>query len=314
MTPPDPTTLPPDPTSTSTVPATDGAAPAGRRGRLLLIPNTLDLGCEPLPPLTDVLPRQVIDTAAGLGHWVVENAKTARALLKRVDALTPLARPLQQIAITELPRPAKGGAAEPRAPRATQDKNAPRVPAGRQGGADRSTAPGAAPATHPLHGLLAPAWAGHDIGLLSEAGLPAVADPGAALVQAAHEAGIEVVPFTGPTSLLLALAASGLNGQSFAFVGYLPQDATERAARIRALETLSRQQRQTQIAIETPYRNDALLGALVQQMQATTRLSVANGLTLAQQQVRTLSVAHWRRLPGGLPTNRLPTVYCWLAD
>ena len=169
-------------------------------GKLVLVPNTLDLGTGCEVDLREVLPQAVIERAARLTHWVTENAKTTRALLKRVDQLVPLALALQQIQIMELPRPAKGGAA----------------------------ARGAAADLKPL---LAPALAGHDLGLLSEAGLPAVADPGAALVQVAHAMGIAVEPLAGPSSLLLALAASGLNGQSFAFVGYLPVDAGSRAAR-----------------------------------------------------------------------------------
>jgi 16S rRNA (cytidine1402-2'-O)-methyltransferase len=250
-------------------------------GRLVLVPNTLDLGTDTEVPLQDVLPLAVITQAARLTYWVAENAKTTRALLKRVAEVVPLALPLQQIQITELPRPQKGAR------------------------------PGQTPAAD-LSALLAPALAGHDLGLLSEAGLPAVADPGALLVQAAHVAGVPVLPMSGPTSLLLALAASGLNGQSFAFVGYLPVDAAARQARIRELEALSRRADQTQIAIETPYRNDALLGALLEGLQPTTRLSVATGLTLPQGRCQTLTVAAWRQRTERT-VGRLPTVFSWLA-
>jgi len=252
-----------------------------RPGQLVLVPNTLDLGTDCEVPLDAVLPQAVIARAAVLGHWVCENAKTTRALLKRVSQLVPLAQPLQQIQITELPRPAKGG--------------------GR---------PAAPPDLRPL---LAPALAGHDVGLLSEAGLPGVADPGAALVQAAHALGLMVVPLSGPTSLLLALAASGLNGQSFAFVGYLPVDAAARAARIRELDALSRRSGQTQIAIETPYRNDALLAALLQHLQPTTQLAVACGLTLPGARCETRSVAAWRSTGTAALGGRLPAVFSWLA-
>jgi 16S rRNA (cytidine1402-2'-O)-methyltransferase len=256
-----------------------------RAGQLLLVPNTLDLGTDCEVPLDAVLPRLVIERAASLGHWVCENAKTTRALLKRVHQLVPLAQPLQQIQITELPRPLKGGG---------------------QGGGK----PAAPPDLRPL---LAPALAGHDMGLLSEAGLPAVADPGAALVQAAHALGLVVVPMSGPTSLLLALAASGLNGQSFAFVGYLPVDPAARAARIRELEALSRRAGQTQIAIETPYRNDALLAALVQHLQPGTQLAVASGLTLPEARCETRTVAAWRQATVVALGGRLPAVFSWLA-
>lgn len=256
-----------------------------RQGKLVLVPNTLDLGTDHEVDLRDVLPQAVIARAATLSHWVAENAKTTRALLKRVDRLVPLAQPLQSIQISELPRPAKGGGA----------------------------AKGAAAAVD-LRPLLAPALAGHDIGLLSEAGLPAVADPGAALVQAAHALGLRVEPMAGPSALLLALAASGLNGQSFAFVGYLPVDAVARAARIRELEALSRRQAQTQIAIETPYRNDALLGALVEHLQPGTRLAVACGLTLPGERCETRTVAAWRSQPTVPLGGRLPAVFSWLAS
>ena len=258
--------------------------PTNPRGKLVLVPNALDLGTETEVDLREVLPQAVIERAATRGDWVAENAKTTRALLKRVHALVPLALPLQQIQITELPRPPKGSAAG-------------------KGGA-------AAPDLKPL---LAAALAGHDIGLLSEAGLPAVADPGAALVQAAHALGIVVVPMAGPSSLLLALAASGLNGQSFAFVGYLPVEPAARAARLRELETVSRRLGQTQIAIETPYRNDALLAALVQHLQPTTQLAVACGLTLPGERCESRCVQAWRSSPGAPLGGRLPAVFSWLA-
>lgn len=256
----------------------------GRRGKLVLVPNTLDLGTETDVDLGEVLPQAVIARAATLVHWVAENAKTTRALLKRVNQRVPLAVPLQQIQITELPRPAKGGAAG-------------------QGGAG-------APDLKPL---LAPALQGHDIGLLSEAGLPAVADPGAALVRVAHELGLAVVPMAGPSALLLALAASGLNGQSFAFVGYLPVETAARAARIRELEATSRRLGQTQIAIETPYRNDALLAALVQHLQPGTQLAVACGLTLPGERCESRSVQAWRAAAVPPLGGRLPAVFSWLA-
>jgi len=260
-----------------------GADAIDPRGKLVLVPNALDLGTDEEVDLREVLPYAVIARAAVLGFWVAENAKTTRALLKRVDRLVPLALPLQQIHITELPRPAKGGGRQP-----------------------NTAAPDLAP-------LLAPALVGHDVGLLSEAGLPAVADPGAALVQAAHALGIVVEPLAGPSALLLALAASGLNGQSFAFVGYLPVDATARAARIRELDALSRRLGQTQIAIETPYRNDALLGALIEHLQPGTRLAVASGLTLPGARCETRAVQAWRAAPGLALGGRLPTVFSWLA-
>jgi 16S rRNA (cytidine1402-2'-O)-methyltransferase len=227
-------------------------------GRLLLVPNTLDLGAAAgAPPVDAVLAAGVLAQAAKLTHWVAESAKTTRAFLTRVAGVTPLALPLQAIDIQELPRPAKGR------------------PSG---------LPDLAP-------LLAPALQGHDVGLLSEAGLPAVADPGAALVAAAHRTGVVVLPLAGPSAITLALAASGLNGQSFAFVGYLPVEAAARTARVRELEAKSRRERCTQIAIETPYRNAALFGALIESLQPTTQLAVACGLTLAGGWCRMAPVA-----------------------
>ena len=128
------------------------------------------------------------------------------------------------------------------------------------------------------------------MGLVSEAGMPAVADPGSSVVRAAHDLGVAVVPLVGPVSLLLALAASGLNGQNFAFVGYLPQDTAERAQRIKTLESLALKTGQTQLFIETPYRNAALFQALLQTLQHNTRLAVCSGLTLASAQVHSRHV------------------------
>ena len=269
-------------------PPADGALPAttGRPpcGTLYLVPNTLDTGLTadcPVPALDEVLPLGVIRIAARLGHWVCENAKTTRALLKRIDAVVPLAAPIQALVLKELPRPAKGGGA-------------------------RGIPPGA------WHDLLAPALGGHDIGLSSEAGLPAVADPGAALVQAAHDLGIPVVALPGPSSLLLALAASGLQGQHFAFVGYLPVEPGARTARIRELEATSRRLGQSQLMIETPYRNGALLAALLASLQPTTRLALSCGLTLASGFNRSDTVAGWRQRPAAVPAD-VPTVFSLLA-
>ncbi len=250
------------------------------KGTLVLMPNALDLGTETVD-LQEVLPLGVIRRAAALRHWAAEDARSARAFLKRVDAIEPLGVALQSIAITELPRPRKGS----------------REPV---------------PATQ-WQALLQPALDGHDLGLLSEAGLPAVADPGAALVRVAHGAGVPVLPLAGPSSLLLALAASGLNGQSFAFVGYLPQDGAERLARLRELEALSRRAQQTQIVIETPYRNAALLEAMLAALAPQTAVSVSCGLTLPTGWSRTDTVAGWRSRPQAMP-DRWPAVFSLLAS
>ncbi|MGJ3703719.1 SAM-dependent methyltransferase [Variovorax sp. AFSI2.2] len=247
------------------------------RGKLYLVPAPLDFGCDTQAPLQDALPLGTLQAAAGITHWICENAKSARAYLKRIDAVVPLAAPLQAQDIRELPREVhKKG--------------------------DHAGQFDAKP-------LLAAALEGHDIGLLSEAGMPAVADPGSSVARAAHELGIAVVPLTGPVSLLLALAASGLNGQNFAFVGYLPQDSSERQVRIRELEALALKTGQTQLFIETPYRNAALLQALVQTLQHNTRLAVARGLTLATAQVRSETVKAWRSKAQSPTDERLPAVF-----
>ncbi len=142
--------------------------------------------------------------------------------------------------------------------------------------------------------LLAPARAGRDVGLLSDAGCPAVADPGARVVAAAHRSGIRVVPLVGPSAILLALMASGMNGQQFAFHGYLPQRAEARDAALRALEAESRTRQRTQAFIETPYRNVALLDAMRTVLAASTRVCVAADLTLPTESVLTLPVSAWR--------------------
>lgn len=148
---------------------------------------------------------------------------------------------------------------------------------------------------------------GNNVGLISEAGLPAVADPGAALVALCHRHGIEVVPQVGPSSLMLALMGSGLNGQSFAFRGYLPAKTDERRAAIREVEKLSGALHQTQIFIETPYRNDALLADLLANLSPQTRLCLAADLTLESQTIRTMSVAEWKKI--GFSVGKRPCVF-----
>jgi 16S rRNA (cytidine1402-2'-O)-methyltransferase len=246
-------------------------------GRLLLVPAPLDFGCAETVPLGDVLPAGTIATAAGITHWICENAKSARAYLKRIGELAPLACALQQQLITELPREVhKKGDHQPHA--------------------------------FDARPLLQAALAGHDVGLLSEAGMPAVADPGSSVVRAAHALGLEVVPLVGPVSLLLALAASGLNGQNFAFVGYLPQEAAARAQRLRELETLALKTGQAQLFIETPYRNPALWQALLQNLKPATQVAVATALTLPQARCRTLTAGGWKGQPAPVDGDR-PAVF-----
>jgi 16S rRNA (cytidine1402-2'-O)-methyltransferase len=245
-------------------------------GRLFLVPTPLDFGCAEQAPIQDTLPEATLRCASSLQHWITENAKSTRAFLKRVGEVHALSAPIQAQLITELPREVhkKGD---------------------HQGGFDARP-------------LLAAALQGHDVGLVSEAGMPTVADPGSSVVRAAHDLGIEVVPLVGPVSLLLALAASGLNGQNFAFVGYLPQDAAERAVRLKQLESLAQKTGQTQLWIETPYRNAAMLSGLLQALQPGTRLSVASGLTLPRARVQSHTVAAWKKGITG-PNGQTPAVY-----
>ncbi|USX28899.1 SAM-dependent methyltransferase [Oxalobacteraceae bacterium OTU3CINTB1] len=239
-------------------------------GTLFLIPNTLG----ETEALSSVLPEQVQQITSQLDYFVAENAKTARAFLKLVNANHPLAKPLQEITISEL----------------------------------NVNTPAAA-----LAGLLAPLLAGRDGGLVSEAGVPAVADPGADLVRLAHQHNIPVRPLVGPSSLLLAVMASGLNGQSFAFNGYLPTDAAQRATRIKELESRSRKEKQTQLFIETPYRNAAMLEALVAACSPSTLVCVATDLSLASETIRTMAAAQWKSAKAP-DFHKKPTVFLLLAQ
>ena len=158
--------------------------------------------------------------------------------------------------------------------------------------------------------LLAPLLSGRDAGVVSEAGNPGVADPGAQIVRRAHELGLRVVPLVGPSSILLALAASGLEGQRFAFHGYLPVEAAQLARRLKELEEQSRRRAETQIFIETPYRNDRLLRSIIETCRPATRLCVASDLTLATETIRTRRVHEWSDTLIG----KRPSVFLILAE
>jgi 16S rRNA (cytidine1402-2'-O)-methyltransferase len=233
-------------------------------GILYLIPSALGDA-----PWAAYLPADTREIACRLRRFVVENAKTTRAELKRIGH--PM--PLREIAIEQLP--------------------------------DRPTA-------SDIESLLAPLLAGDDVGLMSEAGCPAVADPGAQLVRRAHAIGITVKPMIGPSSLLLALMASGLDGQRFAFHGYLPAREPERSRRIADLERESASLRQTQLFIETPYRNEAMLAALLSTCRPATRICVAADLTLQSESIICRTTADWGRQPSP-PLNRRPVVFLLLS-
>lgn len=160
--------------------------------------------------------------------------------------------------------------------------------------------------------LLQPLYQGHDIGLMSEAGCPGIADPGAALAAVAHHKGIRIVPLIGPSSVLLALMASGLNGQRFTFLGYLPSDKTERLKSIKGIEFDSKKQQATQLFIETPYRNQHMLEDLIATLQPQTKLCVACNITGKEELIVTKPIAEWKKAP--LPDlHKKPTVFLLLA-
>ncbi|MBI3284561.1 MAG: SAM-dependent methyltransferase [Burkholderiales bacterium] len=247
-------------------------------GTLYLIPNTLGVPeAQQDNLLASIIPETVQALSSELGHFVAENAKTTRAYLKLLAQRHPLRHAIQDIQISEL---------------------------------NVNTPPQA------LDALLAPLLQGHDVGLISEAGVPAVADPGANLVRLAHQRAICVRPLVGPSSLLLALMGSGLNGQSFAFHGYLPTDAALRSKRIKELDERSKKEKQTQLLIETPYRNAAMLEALAHACHPNTLICVATDLTLPSESLQTRSASEWkarleaRRMPD---FHKKPTVFLFLA-
>jgi 16S rRNA (cytidine1402-2'-O)-methyltransferase len=164
-----------------------------------------------------------------------------------------------------------------------------------------------------LSELLAPLLAGFDVGIISEAGCPGIADPGAELVNLAHLKGIRVVPLVGPSSILLALMASGMNGQCFAFHGYLPIAEPDRNKAISALEAESASRRQTQMFIETPYRNEKLFAALLAQCHPRTRLCVATDISLTSEQIQTRTIAQWKAQPAP-QLNKRPSLFLMLAS
>jgi 16S rRNA (cytidine1402-2'-O)-methyltransferase len=234
-------------------------------GTLYLLPTPISQGS-----LNAALPPTAITLAHRIGHFLAEDAKSARAFLKQVGH----PKPLRELSIVEI---------------------------------------GHAPADADLAAWLAPLRTGADIALLSEAGCPAVADPGATLVAAAHRNGWTVQPLVGPSSIILALMASGLNGQHFRFVGYLPIASEERASAIRALESKSKDE--TQIFIETPYRNVALFDALLQHCRPATRLAVAVDLTGEAEFIRQFTIDQWRahRPAAHSALAKQPAVFCLLA-
>lgn len=160
---------------------------------------------------------------------------------------------------------------------------------------------------HDIHEYLTAAMQGHDIGLLSEAGVPCVADPGSLIVRVAHRQGIRVVPLTGPSSILLALMASGFNGQNFAFIGYLPADKYLRVKKIRELEKLILEKDQTQIFIETPYRNVQVFESLISVCRPETQLCLATNISGTDEVIKSLSIAEWSAVKPDI--RKKPTIF-----
>ena len=233
------------------------------RGNLYLIPNTLGES-----PIERNLPHDTIEIIRSTKYFVVENIRSARRFLKKVD---------KQIIIDELTFFVL----------------------------DKHTNPNDIP------GFLKPLLDGHHLGMLSEAGCPGVADPGADIVKLAHEKGLEVVPLVGPSSILLSVMASGLNGQSFAFNGYLPLKKGDVGKQIKHLEERSIREKQTQLFIETPYRNMKMLQELVTTCRPQTRLCIACDITLETEYIQTKTIAKWK---GKLPDiNKRPAIFLILG-
>ena len=246
-----------------------------KHGTLYLVPNTLGEENR-LLQIPQVIPAEVIRIASQLDYWIVENAKTARSFLSAVNQLSPLHIPLQEISMSQW--------------RGPNEESKPMD-------------------------LIAPLLNGHNMGLISEAGLPAIADPGTEIVALAHQLKIPVRPLTGPSSLMIALMVSGMNGQQFSFHGYLPIKAPDRHKKLKSLENDSKLHHSAQLWIETPYRNSSMLSSALEILNTNTHLCLAMDLTLETEIVLRLSVSQWKELmqknPTHLPSNmdKRPAVF-----
>ena len=217
------------------------------KGKLYMIPTTLG-ECN----VDKILPLYIKEHLDNLDEFIVENSKTARAFLKKMNIPTPQ----NKLKIHVL------------------NKHTP---------------------IEEIHGFLNTCRNGSNIGLISEAGCPGVADPGAEITNMAHKEDIQVIPLVGPSSILLALMASGMNGQCFSFNGYLPIETSERKKKLQKLEKNSRNYNQTQIFIETPYRNDKLIDAIYQNLQGNTKLCIACDLSLNSEYIKTKTIYEWKK-------------------
>tara|TARA_B100000614_G_scaffold117407_1_gene105466 strand:- start:158 stop:865 length:708 start_codon:yes stop_codon:yes gene_type:complete len=216
-------------------------------GKLYILPNTL--GGE---SISDIIPNDVVKQAISLRHFVVENIKSARRVLRKMDREFPI----DESQFLEMNK------------RSTE----------------RDT-------MKSLQWLIA----GNDVGIISDAGCACVADPGAEIVSLAHSQKIAVIPFVGPSSILLALMGSGFSGQNFSFHGYLPKDRKERIRTLKTYEFESRKKGYTQIFMDTPYRNMNVLEDLLNELADHTQLCIASNITLHNQRIRTMSVEDWRQ-------------------
>ena len=234
---------------------------------LYLIPVTLGE-----TPVEQVLPSYNREVIMGIRHFIVENIRSARRVLRQSDREFPI----DDCTFYEMGKH-------------SDEKQ--------------------------YSQYLQPLRQGKPVGVISEAGCPAVADPGAIVVGIAQREGLRVVPLVGPNSMIMAVMCSGLNGQSFAFNGYLPVDPTDRAKRIKALESRAWTEGQTQLFIETPYRNQKLFEALITTLRPQTRLCIAAGITTADEYIRTFRVSEWKRegLPlkgaGGSDFSKVPAIF-----
>jgi 16S rRNA (cytidine1402-2'-O)-methyltransferase len=230
-----------------------------KKGVLYLLPAPLDTEFN-----YAVLPQQSLDIIAGLDEFIVEEEKTARRFLKKLDRNRDIDKVVFHLY--------------------NEHSDAGEIP-----------------------GMLAPIFNGKNIGILSEAGLPCIADPGAAVVACAHAQFIKVVPLSGPSSIILALISAGFNGQNFSFNGYLPIDKSVRERRIRELETLALTRKQTQIFMETPYRNNQMLESILKICKSETMLCIAACISMPNEFIRTMSIADWRLSVPDL--NKKPCVF-----
>ncbi len=228
-------------------------------GNLYLIPTTLGESAT-----THVIPSDVADIVKNIKYFIVENIRTARRYLRKLDAQLNI----DELHFFEL----------------NQHTD-----------------------SHVIEGYLDPVFQGFDVGIISEAGCPGVADPGAEVVKYAHIRQVRVIPLVGPSSILLSLMASGMNGQNFAFIGYIPVKPLERVKAIKEIEKRSGLENQTQIFIEAPYRNSPLINDLIKTLMDQTRLCVACDLTLESEYIKTQTVAQWKKEIPDL--NKRPAIF-----